>query len=254
MLVIAHLSDTHFDGGPHAAERAGRVMSYLKDCVARGPARTIDAVLVTGDIADHGAAGEYAEAAEILVTNSNEPPVLLLPGNHDVRGPFRQVLLGEPESDRPINRLREVAGAAFLLCDSTIPGRVEGLLDDESIGWIESTLAGLGSGTPTFICFHHPPVTLGMDFMDGIRQFHTGRLAALVRDNSDVVGVLCGHAHSAAASTFAGKPMIVAPGVASTVTLPWESKQVVDYRPPPAVAFHILDDEGRLTTHYRPVL
>jgi Icc protein len=245
MVVIAHLSDTHLNGSPHAAERSERVLGYLNRL-----SRPIDVLLVTGDIADHGLAEEYAEAAQILVA---EPPVLMLPGNHDVRGPFRQGLLGTPASDGPINQLQQVAGVAFLLCDSSIPGRDDGALDEETLEWISMTLAEVGPGMPTFICFHHPPVSIGIEYVDQIRLFDTDRLAAIIEANPQVVAVLCGHAHTAAASTFAGRPLLVAPGVTSTVTLPWEVERVVDYRPPPAVAFHILDDTGRLTTHYRPV-
>jgi 3',5'-cyclic-AMP phosphodiesterase len=66
-----------------------------------------------------------------------------------------------------------------------------------------------------------------------------------------VVAVLCGHAHTAAASTFAGRPLLVAPGVVSTLRLPWENADTMDRTMPPALAFHILDEAGRLTTHYR---
>jgi hypothetical protein len=45
--------------------------------------------------------------------------------------------------------------------------------------------------------------------------------------------------------------------VVSTVRLPWEHhahpEDDVYLDQPPALAFHALDDEGRLTTHYRSV-
>jgi hypothetical protein len=63
--------------------------------------------------------------------------------------------------------------------------------------------------------------------------------------------VLCGHAHTPAATTFAGRPLLVAPGVISTMRLPWESGPDPDLLAPPAVAFHVLGDDRRLTTHYR---
>jgi hypothetical protein len=43
------------------------------------------------------------------------------------------------------------------------------------------------------------------------------------------------------------------PGVASTLRLPWEGAGDLDKSMPPAIAFHILDDDGHLTTHYRVV-
>jgi len=70
-------------------------------------------------------------------------------------------------------------------------------------------------------------------------------------DHPQVVPVLCGHAHTPAASTFAGRPLLVAPGVVSTLRLPWETANDIDEQMPPALAFHVLDDDGRLTTHYR---
>jgi 3',5'-cyclic AMP phosphodiesterase CpdA len=243
MIVFAQLSDIHLDLSDRNEERAARVMRYLNDLP-----RPLDAVLVTGDLADHGLATEYEQVAKVLVSPQ---PVFICPGNHDIRGPYREVLLGEPASEEPINRVHRVGEARFLMCDSSIPGRDDGLLADETIDWIEATLA-TDTG-PAFICFHHPPVTLSIPLVDEIRQFREERLAAVVQRHNEIVAVLCGHAHTGAASTFAGRPVIVAPGVVSTALLPWESGGVVSYDLPPAVAFHILDDEARLTTHYRVV-
>ncbi|MFC7546164.1 metallophosphoesterase [Plantactinospora sp. GCM10030261] len=245
MLVIAHLSDTHLDGGDRAADRTTRVMAYLNDL-----AQPVDAVLVTGDIADHGKPAEYEEARRLLEAPY---PVLHCPGNHDERAAYREVLLDRPDGAAPINQAHRVAGAVFALCDSTIPGRDDGLLTDETIAWLERLLAETPADTPVFVCFHHPPVTLTIPYVDGIRQFGEGRLAELVAGDPRIVALLCGHAHTPAATTFAGKPLLVAPGVVSTTVLPWERGDLVDLDHPPAVAFHVLDDEGRLTTHYRVV-
>ena len=70
-----------------------------------------------------------------------------------------------------------------------------------------------------------------------------------------VVAVLCGHDNRAVASTwFAGRQLLVAPGVASTALLPVERPggDVLDDDAPAAIAFHLLED-GRLTTHFRVV-
>jgi Icc protein len=107
------------------------------------------------------------------------------------------------------------------------------------------------------ICLHHPPVPLHIPLVDAIRLGESEQLAAVIEEHPRVVAVLCGHAHVAAASTFAGRPLLVAPGVVSTTRLPWAASEeftwanVADLHDAPAVAFHVLDDEGRLTTHYR---
>lgn len=38
-----------------------------------------------------------------------------------------------------------------------------------------------------------------------------------------------------------------------TLRLPWEGEGVADREAPVGLAFHILDDERRLTTHFRVV-
>jgi len=85
MLVLAQVSDFHIDGGPERTARAERVMGYL----AALP-RPVDAVLVTGDVADHGRPAEYRAARELL---GGPAPVLICPGNHDRRASFRRALV-----------------------------------------------------------------------------------------------------------------------------------------------------------------
>ncbi|XVV07783.1 hypothetical protein ACQPW3_21360 [Actinosynnema sp. CA-248983] len=146
--------------------------------------------------------------------------------------------------------MEKIGDVVFALCDSSIPGRDDGLLDDDTLTWLDGVLA---QGAPTFVCFHHPPVTVHEPSIDAIRQFGADRLADVLRRHDNVVGLLCGHAHTGVASTFAGAPLRVAPGVASTLLLPWESDRIIDLDLPPALAFHVLSDDRRLTTHYRVV-
>ena len=75
----------------------------------------------------------------------------------------------------------------------------------------------------------------------------------MVAQHDNVLAVLCGHAHTGASATFAGRPVIVAPGVVSTVLPPFESAAGIDYDLPPSIAFHVLDDDRGLVTHFRSV-
>ncbi|WP_329585793.1 metallophosphoesterase [Kitasatospora sp. NBC_01250] len=247
MIVIAHLSDLHIDSGQRSTERAKAVMDHLE-----GLPYDLDAVLVTGDIADHALPAEYERARRLLTSRH---PVMVCPGNHDERTAFRQHLLGLPGSTAPVNQVRHTAGAVIALCDSSVPGKDEGHLEDGTLAWLESVLAQAPPGVPVLVGFHHPPAALNTPFVDGIRQFGTERLGALVERHPDLTAFLCGHAHTPAATTFAGRPLLVAPGVVSTLRLPWEhrahAEDHVHLDQPPALAFHVLDDGGRLTTHYR---
>ncbi|MBE1497459.1 3',5'-cyclic AMP phosphodiesterase CpdA [Amycolatopsis lexingtonensis] len=250
-MIIAHLSDLHLDGEPRAEDRVAAVMAYLG-----GLARPVDAVVVTGDITDHGAATEYARAAALL---EYPAPVLVCPGNHDVRAEFRTGLLGLPPSDEPIDRAQEVGGVLFALCDSTIPGRGAGFLADSTLAWLDDTLAG-GDG-PAIVAFHHPPVEVGVELVDRIRQSGEDRLAAVLARHPRVKALLAGHVHTGASTTFAGVPLRIAPGVVSQSLLPvepgadrgWDDGGPLDYERPPGLLLHVLHDDGRVTSHHRVV-
>ena len=238
-MLLVQVSDLHLDGSPERHERAERVMAYVNGLA------DLDAVLVSGDIADHGEPAEYAEARELLKSPHR---VLTCPGNHDVRGPYESVLLGRPPSGGAVNEAHDVAGVLVAMCDSSRPGRPDGLLDEQTLAWLDGVLAD----RPALVCFHHPPATMHQPMIDEILLTDPDRLAAVLDRHPGVVAVLCGHAHTAAATTFAGRPCHVAPGVVSTLRLPAEHADDLDYALPPAVALHVLDGT-RLTTHYRVV-
>ncbi|MGW7450190.1 metallophosphoesterase [Streptomyces sp. NPDC054787] len=254
MIVIAHLSDIHLDGGRRAADRTRIVMEYL-DALPYD----LDAVLVSGDIADHAAPHEYEEAAMLL---RSRHPLVVCPGNHDERAAFRQGLLGEPGEGAaavaPVDQVVRGDGFVLAVCDSSVPGAHHGRLEESTLAWLDGVLTDTPRDTAVLVAFHHPPVALQTPYVDEIRQFGEERLAELAERHPHLTAFLCGHAHTAAATTFAGRPVLVAPGVVSTLRLPWESPSGasphVHLDEPPAVAFHVLGDDGRLTTHYRVVV
>ena len=244
-MLLAHVSDLHLDGTDRAAMRAHRVLDFLDSMLT-----PVDALLVTGDLADHGTEAEYEEVRALLAGFT--PPMLLCPGNHDSRGNYREALLGEPASEEPINRVHDLPGVRVVMCDSVVPGRDDGHLSDGTLDWLEGVVAATPA-TPVLIAFHHPPVVLHSPLIDEIRQYGADRLAALLDRHAQVVAVLCGHAHTPAATTFAGRPLLVAPAVATTLRLPEETDIDLDEQMPPGLGFHLLDELGRLTTHFRVV-
>src|SRR5690242_19376487 len=138
----------------------------------------------------------------------------MLPGNHDHRPAYRQVLL-DGEGDAPINQVHRVGEALFALCDSSIPGRNEGRLAPETLAWLRGVLAE--ADAPVIVGLHHHPIPLHNPLVDTIGLLNGDELAAILDASAHVVATLCGHAHTAAAGTFAGRPLIVAPGVVSTM-------------------------------------
>ncbi|NED84322.1 phosphodiesterase, partial [Streptomyces sp. SID11233] len=134
----------------------------------RAAGDAVDALLVTGDLADHGAESEYEEVAAVL---AGLPfPVLTCPGNHDERRAYRKVLRdgasGDGASgDGPVDELRVLRrdGApalAVLMCDSSIPGTSAGALSAGTLAWIDTSLTALPDDVPAVLAFHHPPARL----------------------------------------------------------------------------------------------
>ncbi|MFQ6324744.1 metallophosphoesterase [Nocardia sp. CWNU-33] len=248
MILVAQVSDTHFDLGARNAERVERALAFLTD-LRRKP----DAILLTGDITDSGKPDQYAEARAALRIDI---PVYAIPGNHDDRAAFRTELLGEPASTAPINHAHRVGELTVALLDSTIPGQASGRLSDETYDWLRGVLATAPADAPVLLALHHPPAQLFSPVIDDISLAEPDRLAELVAGDQRIVGVVTGHAHSAVATTFAGRPLLVAPSTASVLGGEWEldlPDHVMDYAPDPALALHVIDENHRMTTHFRSV-
>ncbi|MFE7275091.1 metallophosphoesterase [Streptomyces sp. NPDC057623] len=138
-MRILHLSDTHLERtdapnkwGVNATDSLRLMLADLRHL------RDVDAVVVTGDLADDGAVEAYT-AVRDLVGDFARPlnaPVFYTTGNHDERTAFGKVLgSGHPE---PVAALESpaaeraavstVAGWRFVTLDSLVPGKVYGRL------------------------------------------------------------------------------------------------------------------------------
>jgi 3',5'-cyclic AMP phosphodiesterase CpdA len=242
MFVVAHVSDTHV--GNDRQDPSARLATVMDHLLALDPRP--DLLLVTGDVADHGLPEEYAAARAWLDRWPGR--LAVCPGNHDVRDTFVEGLGIESRS------VVEVSGRRFVMLDSLIDAvdgvRVdEGRLGADQLAWLDRELGA--DDAPAFVCLHHPPVSIGVDLMDPIRLLDGDDLAAVIDHHPHVVAVLVGHAHTMSSTTYAGRPLLIGGGVVSTVPLDAEPFPVVWYDGPPSLAMHLLDDEGRLTTHWR---
>ncbi|TCC32869.1 metallophosphoesterase [Kribbella speibonae] len=244
MYVIAHLSDPHLDGSEEARSRLRKITSYVRES-------SVDVVLVSGDLADHGLPAEYDELAGEL---SFDVPVLVLPGNHDVSTPLRAGLDSFVTSDgdaHPVHQVHEVGAARFVLVDTTVPGADHGLLSAESLAWLDGVLREPFDG-PVFVAMHHPPLDLHHPVMDQWKLEDREPLAQVLT-GKPITAILTGHVHNAIVTNFAGHPVLGAPGIRSTVPLPFEptTDSVVDPQAHPGLAFHAHAPNEPLQTIYR---
>jgi Icc protein len=242
MFVIAHVTDTHF--GNQVQDPARRCAAVMDHLLAMDPRP--DVLLVTGDVADHGFPAEY-DAARVWLERWDGPRAVCV-GNHDVRDAFVAGLGVAP------NSVLEVGGARFVMLDSLVDAvdgvRVdEGRLGDEQLAWLEEQL--VADDRPAYVCLHHPPATINLELMDPIRLLDGDALAAVLTRHPHVVATLVGHAHTMGVTTFAGRPLLIGGGVVSAVTADSERVPQLWYDAPPSFALHLVDDAGRVTTHWR---
>ncbi|MGB3328971.1 MAG: hypothetical protein WBA46_08470, partial [Thermomicrobiales bacterium] len=155
------------------------------------------------------------------------------------------------------NSVRVVNDAVAVIgLDSSIPGRYEGRLPTETLAWLETALAALPAGTPVLLAFHQPPMPIGHASIDPLGLQEPDALAALVAGEPRIVGILVGHTHGATSGSFAGRPVIVGPGIHSGMTLAQEAPStppsLLDFAVPPGIALHWVEG-STLTTHFRAI-
>ena len=244
--LLGHISDLHLGGHENAGDRAEAVLAHLAALH-----RPLDALVVTGDLSDAGRLADYQWLSTRLGRFAH---VVAVPGNHDDRAGFRRALLGPADGDAgsgpdPVNTIHEVNGLVVLGCDSSVPGEDAGLLSDETLAWAGTVLAEVNPAAPAVLAFHHPPVRLHDQWLDGMRQFGAGRLAELLSRHLRVRALLCGHVHQAVSARFAGVPLIAAQPVAPGLRMPWEADLTAATAP--GFAVHALTESGDLTSYLR---
>lgn len=237
MTRIAHLSDTHLDGGPVRAERLRRVLDTI-DGLA-----DIDAIVVTGDIADHGELLEYQQFFELT---ESELPTLVVPGNHDMRQNMANFMT--PTQQGRFDSVQTVGDVTIIGLDSLSEGEDGGCLNKSTMDFADDAIAA--SPGPVVLALHHPPVAIGHSIMDGYGLQDPEGFEEFLGGHDSVIGVLTGHVHCAIATTFAGRPMLGAPGIVSTMHLVEQPDRIADGNALPGLAVHTIDPSRRITTRF----
>jgi Icc protein len=186
--LIAQITDTHLLGDPDACLRGipsrAHLIHVLEDVATHQP----DWYLFTGDIADRGEPAAY-EQFEALTGGL---PKGVVPGNHDHPDRWR-----DPQC-------YEVGGWRMLLLSSVWEQSRygEGRLSGGSLAWLGQQLGV--SALPTLIALHHPPVLVGMDWVDQMGLANAAELWQVIGGHDQVKLILFGHIHHAFATVYQG--------------------------------------------------
>lgn len=244
-LLLAQLSDPHIDPArPGKAAALSRAVAHL---LTLRPLP--DAVIVTGDLTDHGAAEEYAEFRRLVAPLLC--PVYVIPGNHDDRGAMLEIFGNQGGSGLPgfVQYAVEDLPVRLLALDTLVPGQGGGELDRTRLDWLEARLAE-APGRPTLLLLHHPPFATGLKVMDEIGLDGAGALADLVSRFPHVAGLVCGHLHMPLTRAWAGTTVHVCPATdASWLPDRTQPGKLIIQRQPPMILLHVWSEATGLLTH-----
>lgn len=224
-LTFIHLTDPHIVAAPpteEGGEEAGHLHSDTDRTFAlvRGLLADLDPapdfVVISGDLTNKGTPENFETFRRHL--DGLPAPVVLALGNHDTRGAFHDVVLGEPErGDAPYDHALVIAGLHIVVLDSSTPGSPIGGLDEAQFVWLDRELAA-HPDLPKLVVVHHPPAPVPLPVFDflNFEPADAARLRDALADRN-VIGVLSGHVHFDQFTTWRGVPYVVSAGL-HTVT------------------------------------
>ena len=251
MLTIAQITDLHVTTAKdpvNQARNAVRLKQVLKSIHALAPRPAV--IIASGDLVDHGTAEEYAELK--LALKDVEIPILFGLGNHDGRKAFCNAFPEVPVDEAGyVQYAQDVGGVRIVMCDTLEEGKDGGGFCEARAAWLAKTLDA-EPDMPTVLVLHHPPIASGIQWMD--EPPDAGwimRLAAVLKDKTQIITLVCGHIHRTYHGFFVGQPVSVAPASSLQLTpnLTPVDKHVPDGREilreePPGFALLAWDNEA----------
>ncbi|GAB3996084.1 hypothetical protein GCM10029992_15090 [Glycomyces albus] len=214
-------------GRQAARHRRGRDRSAQGLLVDLEPLRDIDAVVVTGDVADDGSVEAYTRAREMIgaFARGRGVPMIFSTGNTDDRGRFAEVLgsghldsdgrdqavaaIDAPDGERAAVSICE--GLRLVTLDTLVPGKTHGRLGEAQLDWLRGVLAE-PAAKGTVLAFHHPPI-LHPNAVQRPPTLRDPQALAEAIGGTDVQVVLCGHYHLELAGRLTQAMVWVGPGV-----------------------------------------
>ncbi|MGW4095066.1 phosphodiesterase [Nocardia sp. NPDC004750] len=249
-VLIAHLSDPHLRSDTLAAGPASALHAALGRVMALDPRP--DCVVITGDLVEHGHNRAYDQLREMV--GRFPIPTYLVTGNHDEPAAIRDMfagtsLLGGTQDTRYVV---DHDHFSVIVLDSKQPGGPGGLLGDQQLAWLDQSLS-TRSEVPVFVALHHPPVAVGIPFLDGMRLADGAALAEVLSGHSNIARVLAGHVHRPIHVPYAGTAVSVAPSTYRQTSLTLRADRQIGYLDDPTGFLLHVGAEDDIATHTVPV-
>ncbi|GAA0568975.1 phosphodiesterase [Craurococcus roseus] len=230
-FCFLHFTDPHVPppgGTVSGGDPAQGLAAALADAARRhGPGGASPAAFAvfTGDLVRDGEPAAYARLRGML--GGLPWPVHLLLGNHDDRDAFSDAFPAEPLDDAGfVQKALQTPAGLCLMLDTLAPGRLEGELCARRLAWLAARLAE--SAGPVLLFLHHPPLPVGIPFMDQIALRDADALwATLEPHRARVRHIFHGHLHRPIAGSWRGMPISSLRGTAFAVALDQQPGEAV---------------------------
>lgn len=247
-MLIAQVTDLHLHADPSHPNlaRFNRVLDHL---LSLQPQPGL--LVLSGDLADDGAPESYRHLQGALARWPH--PLRFALGNHDHRAHFRAVFGERHDADGFVQGRAEFDGLEVLVLDSLDEGRHGGAFCEARAAWLRRAVQDC-SGAPLLVFLHHPPVDVGIPWIDpGPGQDWIARLNAALQ-GAQVAGICTGHVHLAGVFPWRGRQVVTCPSSSSDLSLSFspmgagqpDGRALVE-QGEPAFALHRWED-GALAT------
>ena len=175
----------------------------------------IDGLVVTGDVSDDGSMESYLSAYEKL--SKLNVPILVIPGNHDLRDPMRKVFHENVQFSKNSSQFDwvfEIDETLIIGLDTLVEGENFGFLEEKSLNFLSYQLSN-NSGSDLVLLIHHPPIKTGIYFMDQIGLTNSSDLSECLKATNRPIKILCGHVHGVYHGLLGIHPVVSAPSICS---------------------------------------
>ncbi|MGA1408202.1 MAG: metallophosphoesterase family protein [Prochlorotrichaceae cyanobacterium] len=218
-VTLAQVTDTHLLADAQGILRGCSPAENLKQILNHLSAFPLDALLLTGDLAEAGEPEAYQHLLNLL--RPLDLPIYWLGGNHDCLTHAHEIL--SPHYPGVTEHCRSVLLGEWhlILLNSVLPTAQwgEGYLRDTTLRQLE-TLLLTHPDRPTVIVLHHHPLPVGMDWLDQIAVQNGAELLTQLDRFPQVKIVLFGHIHWAFEHHHASKAFYGCPASSLQVTPP----------------------------------
>ena len=219
-MKFAHITDSHIClPEPESSNRLVELRQVVEQINQMNDAPEL--VIHSGDIVHNGSEEEYQAAYEIL--SCLKAALFVIPGNKDYRKVMGRVFskeLGDSANKVFFQYIIDTEAIRFIMLDTLDEGERLGTLCEKRLRNFSSML-GQNKTKRTIVFMHHPP----FDVVEAPQPFQfdsqetVEKFEAIVKNNSQISAIYCGHSHRYGKNTIGQVPVSAISSIA--IDLRW---------------------------------